>query len=254
MFADVTSANIVGYATQNQLVKDKFYIFGSQFDGIGGGKKINDVIGSVKGVDWDAEDIFLETASQIQLPKPGGYSTYFYLNDGWYDDGTEEGSTKPGWCDAGGVIIEDIEITPGVAFWFKNKTEEDSSWNQSGEVPNVAQVRVEVPVNFQLRNFPFPMSAELNSAHLDNSEMTGVDWDAEDIFLETAPQIQIPKTGGYSTYFYLNDGWYDDGTEEGSTKPGWCDAGGVIADVAVPVGQGFWTKGVSAPGWITFKK
>ena len=201
MFADVTSANVVGYATKNSLEKDMFYIFGSQFDGVGGGKKIVDVIGGVKGVDWDAEDVFLRTASQIQIPKTGGYNTYYYLNDGWFDDGTEEGDTKPGWCDFNGVIVEDIEITPGVAFWFKNKTEEDSSWNQSGEVPEVSEFRVQIPVDFQLRNFPFPMSVELNSAHFDNSEMTGVDWDAEDIFLRTAPQIQVPKVGGYNTYY-----------------------------------------------------
>ena len=254
MFADVTSANIVGYATKNSLEKDTFYIFGSQFDGVGGGKKIVDVIGGVKGVDWDDQDVFIKTASQIQIPKTGGYNTYYYLNDGWFDDGTEEGDFKAGWCDAGGNIIDAIELTPGVAFWFKNKTEEDSSWNQSGEVPEQAQYRVDVPVDFQLRTFPYPISAGLNSAHFDNSEMVGVDWDDRDLFLKTASQIQIPKTGGYNTYYYLNDGWFDDGTEEGDFKAGWCDAGGNIVDVEVPVGQGFWTKGVSGAGWLNFKK
>ena len=256
MFADVTSANIVGYATKNTLEKDMFYIFGSQFDSVGGSKKLVDVIGGVKGVYWDPDDLFMKTASQIQVPKKtGGYDTYYYLEDGWYDNGTEDGDTKPGWCDMGGVIVEDVELTPGVAFWFKNKTEDNSVWTQAGEVPSQDQYRVNIPIDFQLRSFPFPVAIGLNDAKFDSSEMTGVYWDSDDAFMKTAPQIQIPKaTGGYDTYYYLNDGWYDNGTEDGDTKPGWSDMGGVIVDIAVPVAQGFWTKGNTAAGWMTFKK
>ena len=98
------------------------------------------------------------------------------------------------------------------------------------------------------------------------SGVTGVS--VEDNFTATAPHIQVPNAkGAYDLYYYLTDGYYATGEVDGAGDPvyaqkaGWCDDGGVIAgdeacscDGVVPVGQGFWTKGVNSTFSITFKK
>ena len=113
MFADILSSNIVGY-TGKEAAQGKFIILGAQFEGVSGGTKINDLVAGVKGVDWDADDVWMTTAPQIQVPNGGAYTTYYYLNDGYVDDET----TKQGWCDAVGNIVDDI-IPVAQGFWTK---------------------------------------------------------------------------------------------------------------------------------------
>ena len=115
-FGDVSSANCVGFANQTGITKEKFYIFGSGFDSVGGGKKVNDVIGKVTGVDWDKKGVFTTTASQIQVPLAvgEGYTTYYYLNDA----AVGKSDTAPGWADGKGNLV-DVEIPAGQGFWTK---------------------------------------------------------------------------------------------------------------------------------------
>ena len=115
--ADIESKNVVGYSAK-EAAKGKFLIIGAGFEAISGGTKINELISGVEGVDFDAEGTFVSTAAQIQLPAAVGYDTYYYLNDGWFDDGTEEGAIKAGWCDGAGNLV-DAEIPVGQGFWTK---------------------------------------------------------------------------------------------------------------------------------------
>ena len=250
MFADVTSANTVGYTGKDSIEKDKFYILAGQFEGVAGGKCVNDILGAVTGVDYDDDNNFWTTATQIQIPKAIGYTTYYYLNDGWGEDENGE-FYKPGWCDSFGVLV-DVEIPDGVAIWFKNKVDTDSTWTHSGAVPAENAKRVEYPTAFALRSNAYPVAFKLNSEVMDSSEVVGVDYDDDNNFWTTATQIQIPKAIGYTTYYYLNDGWGEDENGE-FYKPGWCDSFGVLVDAEVPVMQGFWTKGVSGAAALTFK-
>ncbi len=88
-----------------------------------------------------------------------------------------------------------------------------------------------------------------------STDSVGVDFDAGLVFTKTAAQIQIPNAKGtYDTYYYLNDGWYDNGTTEGGIKAGWCDGGGNLVNAVIPAGQGFWTKGVTGAFTLTFTK
>ena len=86
------------------------------------------------------------------------------------------------------------------------------------------------------------------------SGVQGVNWDEDKVFTRTAAQVQIPFGAGYKTCYYLNDGWFDDGTEEGDYAPGWCDGDGALVETTIPVAQGFWTKGVSGTFTLTFAK
>ena len=246
-FGDVTSANTVGYANQTGIVKDEFYIFGSGFDSVGGGKKINDVIGKVTGVDWDKKGAWKTTATQIQVPSEAGYTTYYYLNDA----ATGKTTSAPGWADGVGDFV-DVDLTPGVAFWFKNKVDADGSvFAQQGQVPDDpgAGIRVECSTEFELHNNPFPMAFKLNGPNVDSSEVVGVNWDKKGAWKTTATQIQVPSEAGYTTYYYLNDA----ATGKTTSAPGWADGVGDYVDVEIPAGQGFWTKGVSGAFALTFK-
>ena len=112
----IESSNIVGY-TAKEADAGKFIILGAQFEGVSGGMKINDLISGVAGVDWDEDDVFLKTAPQIQVPSANGYTTYYYLNDG-YDTIKDDGSTAPGWCNIGGELVTDL-IPAAQGFWTK---------------------------------------------------------------------------------------------------------------------------------------
>ena len=247
----IESSNIVGY-TAKDAPQGKFLILGAQFEGVAGGSKINDLVSGVVGVDWDEANVFRDTAAQIQVPVSGGYDVYYYLNDGWYDDGSANGAYKAGWCDGDGSIV-DVELTPGVAVWFKS-VPGDAVATFAGAVPESDEATVTCPASFALRANIFPVSVALNGAGMVSSDIVGVDWDEGNAFRDTASQIQVPVTGGYDVYYYLNDGWYDDGSTDGAYKAGWCDGDGSIVDAVIPAAQGFWTKGTSGSFSLKFTK
>lgn len=242
---------------------------GPQFEGTDGSTDINKLISGVTGGTIEDEN-FTQTAPHIQVPNAttGGYDLYYYLNDGWYDNGTEDGGFKPGWCDKNGMIAgedgadADGVLIPGVAIWIKDPNLAET-FQQAGQVPTDASVAVSVPVSFVLRANAYPVEFNLNdSTAVTFSGLTGGTIEDEN-FTQTAPHIQVPNatTGGYDLYYYLNDGWYDNGTEDGDFKAGWCDKNGMIAgedgsdaDGVVPVAAGFWAKGVGSAFTITFAK
>ena len=248
-YSDIESANIVGY-TAKDAAQGKFLILGAGFEQIAGGTAINGLISGVEGVNYDEENAFMATAAQIQIPIANGYDTYYYLNDGWFDDNGADGY-KAGWCDGFGVLV-DAEITPGVAFWFKS-VPGDAVATVSGQVSSESSVDVSCPENFALRANPFPVSVNINSEKFASNDIVGVNYDEENAFMATAPQIQIPIANGYDTYYYLNDGWFDDNGADGY-KAGWCDGFGVLVDAEIPAGQGVWTKGVTGAFTLTFTK
>ena len=248
----IESQNIVGY-TSKDAAKGKFLIVGAQFDAVKGGRAINDLVSGVQGVDYDEANLWKNTAAQIQVPSTTGYNVYYYLNDGWYDDGSEEGITKAGWCDGDGNIT-DNEIDSMVAFWFKSVSG-DATATVAGAVPSTKDTAdVNCPVNFALRANAFPKPVALNSNAMQTIDITGVDYDDENVWKTNAAQIQIPSAAGYTVYYYLNDGWYDDGSEDGITKAGWCDGDGNIVSEEVVAGQGFWTKGTTGSFKLLFTK
>lgn len=247
----IESANVVGYSTK-AAEQGKFIILGAQFDQVDGSKALNGLITGVEGVAYDDDNLFKTTAAQVQIPNStGGYNTYFYLSDGWFDDNGKDGY-KPGWCDAAGVLVDD-ELIPSIAQWLRS-TPGNAIANVAGAVPEDASVSVSCPAVFALRANAYPVPVVLNSDTMTSADIVGVAYDDNNAFKTTAPQLQVPNvTGGYNTYFYLTDGWYDNNGADGY-KPGWCDAAGVLVDDAIPVAQGFWTKGVTGAFTLTFTK
>ena len=247
----IESSNIVGYTTK-EAAQGKFIMLGAQFDQVTGGNYVNGLIAGVSGVDYDETEAFTKTAPQVQIPTALGYTTLFYLNDGYYETETGAEAYKAGWCDSSGNI-SDAELTPGVAIWFKS-VGEDAVVNVAGAVPESDTADVACPTAFALRANVYPMSVKVNSDQMTSKDIQGVDYDESEAFTKTAPQIQIPTALGYTTLFYLNDGYYETETGAEAYKAGWCDSSGNIVDVAIPAAQGFWTKGVTAGFTLTFTK
>ena len=121
-FSDVTSANIVGYAKKG-LFANKFAQVGAQFQNIKDGTLLLDeTISGLPGVDFDDKSVWKTTAPQIQIVQADGNPlVYYYINDGWYDNGTKDGDTKPGWVDGRGDIAE-VVIAAQSGFWLWAKT------------------------------------------------------------------------------------------------------------------------------------
>ena len=250
--ADIESANVVGYQNKS-LDKGKFYILGVQFEGMDGTMDINQLVSGLTGVEADEDGLFTKTAAQMQVPNAKGtYDIYYYLTNGWFDNGTEDGDFKPGWCDSNGVIAGeddadlDGQLTAGLSAWVKGVGAAET-FVQAGQVPLDDSVEVQAPAKFALRANVYPIAFNLNDADkVSYSGLTAGDID-DDNFVNTASQIQVPNAKGtYDVYYYLSNGWYDNGTEDGGYKAGWCDSNGVIAGDAesdltgdVPAGQGF---------------
>ena len=246
---------MVGY-TSTSAEQGKFLILGAGFEDMNGTMKLNDLVSGVVGVDFGDGTEFKSTAAQVQIPvsSGNGYNIYYYLNDGWYDNGTTDGDFKPGWCDGFGSLV-DVDITPGVAFWFKS-VPGDASAVIAGVVPETSTDTVSCPVTFALRANTFPCEISINGTQMTSSDIVGVDFGDGTSFKTTAAQLQVPVSSGngYNIYYYLNDGWYDNGTTDGDFKPGWCDGFGSIVDATIPAAQGFWTKGVSGAFTLEFNK
>ncbi len=70
----------------------------------------------------------------------------------------------------------------------------------------------------------------------------GVDYDEQNEFVQTAPQLQIWTPSDYIILFYLNDAW----SPGNVYSAGWADEWGVLSEETFPVGYGFWLKPTSA--------
>ena len=112
------SANVVGY-TSKEAAQGKFIIMGAQFESVkDGSMKINDLVTGLTGVDYDDANIWQTTAAQIQVPSANGYTTYRYLNDGYYEDENGAEAYAPGWCDGFGNLVSEV-IPAAQGFWTK---------------------------------------------------------------------------------------------------------------------------------------
>ncbi|MGN0847120.1 MAG: hypothetical protein ACI4RA_07030 [Kiritimatiellia bacterium] len=237
---------------------NKFSQCGAQFEIVETGKlALDTTFKGLPGVDYDDEDIWMATAPHIQIVKADGTpDMYWFLNDGWYDDGSDEGSTKAGWCDVAGNLV-DLEIVPGAGFWTKNADVEDRIIHGVGQVAAADSTEVKVPASiFSIQANVYPTDVNLNdSTKVSFPDIVGVNYDDDDVWMATAPHIQVVKADGTpDMYWFLNDGWYDDGSDEGSTKAGWCDVAGNIVDVKITAQSGFWAKATTGAFTIEYVK
>ena len=220
----------------------------------------------------------LANAPQLQVRKGSAYDTYFWVKNGWTDDGSEEGAFVEGWCNSDGIharpgedISPDGTLTPGVGAWFYNPLDEGTTTPTMSGAIETDDYELDCPIDFSIRALTVPRSVTVNDKNL--LQFTNIDttyeiqnWDNPMTeLLANAPQLQVQVLGGsaYDTYFYVKNGFYDDGSEDGAFIEGWCNQDGMYADPTapdidpdhngtIPAGSAMWTKGVSSAFKIKF--
>ena len=236
---------IVGYNTDS-LTGGKFYIKAAQFQDVQKGTAtLNSIMAGYDGVNFDESFDFWTTAPQIQVQNATGtYDIFYFLNDAYIE---ASDSTVKGWADSNGNYV-DLTIAPGVAYWFK-VVSADSDITVSGAVENGESVDVIVPQNkFTLVANAYPMAVTLNGPQMTSTNIVGVNFDEAFAFWKTAPQIQVQNASGtYDIYYYDA---YIEATD--STQAGWADSSGNFVSATIPVGAGFWMKGVTGDVTLIF--
>ena len=278
MFAeDITSANIVGYTSP--ACNSGWKIYGTQFQGVTAGTAEINIQDYVKIGDdatkvyYDEDLTFQGKAPHLQIPNrtvPGGQAEmYYYLQDPWYlgPDGEDDWrNDKPGWANGDGIRVEDVTITPGMAFWIKNQQTDNENFSVTlpGQVPNLtASFDNTTPGGglWFLASSAFPNGLFINSPLVEVSNAPEVYYDEDLTFQGKALHLQIPNrtnpNGQAEMYYYLQNPWYlgPDGEEDWrNDKPGFADGDGMlVVDTAatLPVGTGFWLKS-SAQSTLTY--
>ena len=252
----ITSANVVGYATKT-CPANRFQQTAAQFEDVKSGKlSLDTVFSGLPGVSFDEGDVFMGTAPHIQVVKDDGIpNKYYYLLDGYYENEAGEESYKPGWCDSFGNLVN-LEATQGVGFWLKNGSSNEETLLGTGSVFPKATAQVVAPANiFSINANVYPIAINLNDeTQVTFPDIVGVNFDEADLFMGTAPHIQVVKAEGTrEKYDYLKDGYGEfDGKE--TYKPGWCDSFGNLVDVKIAAQSGFWVKATSGAFTFNYKR
>ena len=200
---------------------------------------------------------FKNIAPQLQIWNGDGYDNAYYVSNAWYDNGTENGDYMEGWCDMDGLLRgDDYVITPGYAHWLKN-VPDSNPLNIAGQVKQAEKVQVVCPNAFMLIGNPYPSPINLNGGVdmvSDDIKPVAIDWEGDYMaFKNLATQLQIWNGNGYDNAYYVSNAWYDNGTEDGDYKEGWCDMDGLLrVDYSIPVGYGLWIKATSGVCTIDF--
>ena len=239
----VESANTVGYTTAS-VAKDTYYMLGLQYENVGGGAiLVQDLVkGTFQGVNFDENGAFLQTAPQLQVWTPSGYNTYFYLNDA-YDAVINDGTVYTGWADNFGNYVT-ATVSAGQGAWFKDPNEACTVTTPGQVVATAATVSAAADV-YTMGSVPYPVATPVNGNSTTWTGISGVNFDENGAFLQTAPQLQAWTPSGYNTYFYLNDA-YDAVINDGTVYTGWADNFGNYVTGSLPVGYGFWLKPTTA--------
>ena len=204
------------------------------------GAKLEDIIsGDFVGVDYDDDNNWLVTSTQLQVWVPGsGYTVYYYQTDP-----KGEGDTDvSGWVDGGANYVGGTRVKPGSAMWFLSPSAAESeSIVFAGQVLDTAKPYT-VPTaatGFTMVANPWPVDVSINSTKLVWNNITAVDYDDNNEWLVTSPQVQIwDAVSGYTVLYYQTDA---EGTGD-TDNWGWVDgtANYVGDDVVLKAGHAMW--------------
>ena len=256
----IESANVVGYQ-QKTTPQAKFMIGTVPFETPDGSMKLNSLLSGFTpvAIDWSLDEytVFRNVAAQLQIWNGSTYDMAYYVSNAWYDDGTEEGAYKEGWCDPEGLLLTSYEFIPGGAYWVKN-VPDSNPLTVAGAIKSASSVDFSCPTSFMLAGNAFPVDIQLNEGTQmtsANIKPVAIDWEADDYttFRNLATQMQIWDGSKYDMAYYVSNAWYDNGTEEGAFKAGWCDPEGLLLEnYTIPSGNGFWIKAASGACTLTF--
>ncbi len=241
-FAEITSANIVGYTTVT-APNSRYVMVGGQFTSTLGEEGVNlqDFIkGDFTAVDYDDDGNWYASSPTVLLYNGVGYDWYYYQTDA---QGT--GDSADGWVTAGAEYAEDVVIMPGQGFWFIDLNTADGETTTitfAGQVPGDKDGAYTLELTgstYSLIANPLPLNTPLNSASITWTGLTAVDYDDDGDWYATSPTVLLYNGVGYDWYYYQTDA---QGT--GDSADGWVTAGAEYAgeDVVLATGAGCWFR------------
>ena len=253
--ADVSSANTVGFNTV-AVQADNWYMLAPQFNGVADNSDEEiDLLKvlSVSGITPQAYALATAASicTQIQVYENGGYTPYYYINNGRRTGDPQTGSLV-GWG-KNRTLANEIKIKPYQGFWVKIvSVEENPQITFAGEVRNAASTVVPITGSaegtWSICNNPYPVAVKF-------SDIVVTDIVPQAYALATAAnlctQIQVYENGGYTPYYYINNGRITGDPQTGSIV-GWGKNRTLFLGDFVQPGQSFWIKAYSS-GTLTFK-
>ena len=244
-------------------------------------------LGSMTAIEND----LLAHAPQIQFRNASGdYDVYFWVTNGWLDDGSNGGmgADIAGWCNNEGswadpsnpaVALSNFKgvLLPGVGAWFYDPLDDSVVPTMSGAI-QTANITRDCPIDYSIRALTVPQDVNVNDSTkivFAGVQPYTVKWELgsmtaiENDLLANAPQIQVQRLNSsqYDCYFYVDNAWLDDGSNDGAGADivGWCNNEGSWAVPTNPAvklseckgtifaGSAMWTRGVKSAFTVEFK-
>lgn len=207
--ADVTSANIVGYA--NGDLREGNTLASAQFVTIGGAEVD---LQTVKPIGDDTSDnVFLSVLDEY------GFTSEMYTWVNWAGDTYDQEA----WIDSSYVIAEK-SFPAGQGFWIQGKS--GQKIQTAGEVGS-SDVIVELREGNTAVGNPFPLPVNLQEI------LPSGDGISDNVFLSILDEY------GFTSEMYTWVDWAGDTFDQEA----WINSSYEIADVTFPAGQGFWIQG-----------
>ena len=253
--ADVQSANVVGFQTKT-VSANTWYMLAPQFNGVADGSTDEiDILKVLSTIDITPQAYAAATAaslcSQIQIYENGGYTTYYYINNGRRTGDPQTGSLI-GWG-KNRTLANEIKVKAYQGFWVKIISVGDNPQiTFAGEVRDAASTDVPITGSAEgvwtICNNPYPVAAKFADITVTGIEPQAY---AAATAANLCTQIQVYENGGYTSYFYINNG-RQTGVEGTGSLIGWGKNRTLYLNDFIQAGQSFWIKAYSS-GSLTFK-
>ena len=236
-FAELASANIVGYSTvelanQNTLV-------GINYLGVGGGAMaLNDAVPYADGM---VTGNSTTSADNIQVQNAeGGYNIY-YISNGKNAKGAAINGLENKWANSGKYVPTTDTVSAGNVFWYiRNGWTAESApltITIAGEVNTLATADTTVNLAFKLITNPYPADLPLNDGIPYVEGMTSGN------STTSADNIQIQNAeGGYDIY-YMSNGKNAKGATISGLEGKWAASGKYVpasSNAVIPANKGAW--------------
>lgn len=238
VFAQVESVNVVGY-TSTGLNASRFFMYGMNFDKVGGGDlKVSDLIPSVG---WTTDQDQIQIANVNPTTGIIEFDIYTYFN---YDPNYVNFDDPEGWYDASGTKVNDtLSLSAGLGFWIKTATEQTVT--VAGQVVSDAAVSFTATANrFMMVANAYPVALNPNTDFVVTAGGFTTDLDQ----IQVANVNQTTGLIEFDIYTYFN---YDPNYVNFDDPEGWYDASGTkVSTDIIPANTGFWFKAANA---VTFE-
>jgi hypothetical protein len=248
----VESANVVGYNTIN-VKSDTWYLVAPQFTDVA---SENDAVDLLKVIDMSGVNAVAfanrATGAQIQIysPASGGYTTYYYINNGrlTIDGQTVTGQT--GWGRST-TLATTIPVTLGQGVWMKvGAAESGASITVKGAVTTATSKTLTVGASgtWDICCNPFPTAISWENVVTEGFTPVPFANRAQGAQL----QVYNADSKGYTTYYYINNGRKVIDGQTVNNLTGWGRSTTLATGTFADVGQAFWVKAPTT-GSLTFK-